>query len=314
MLRNKSDLRTVLTVALYFASVVFSWFAYQSVWYIAMPLVILICGLSFFCAVIVHNSIHVPVFKQRWANRSFQVLLTWSHGHPVSGFVPGHNLGHHQHLLTEKDAAHPERMRFKSNFLNQLLFFFAISSTIMKDERNFVKGMRDRNPRWVRQYYFEFISVVAIKIALTIIDWQKAIFLLWLPHFYATWGILGTNYWQHDGCQADHPYNHSRNFTGRIFNFLTFNNGFHAAHHLNPGVHWSDLPAYHRNHVEPHNHPNLNQVNFLSYLIRTYVYPGRRQDFQGRPVRIDKPVKNSDWVSEVDWEDDRLNRHLGGAV
>jgi hypothetical protein len=25
-----------------------------------------------------------------------------------------------------------------------------------------------------------------------------------------SWGIFGTNYWQHDGCDHTHPYNHSR--------------------------------------------------------------------------------------------------------
>lgn len=279
MLRHRADIRTIACVAVYFSTMVFSWFLFQWKWYIAIPLVIINCNLSFICAVIVHNSIHVPVFRAKWANRLFQVLLTWSHGHPVSGFVPGHNLGHHQHLLTDKDAAHPDRVRFKLNVLNQLLFFFVISPTIMRDERKFMKEMARRHPAWAAQYALEISSVLAIKIALTVLDWQKAIFLLWLPHFYSTWGILGTNFWQHDGCDAAHPYNHSRNFTGRIFNFMVFNNGYHAAHHLHPGIHWSELPEFHNREVAPNNHPNLNQRNFLTYLVRTYIRPGKRQDF-----------------------------------
>ncbi len=49
-----------------------------------------------------------------------------------------------------------------------------------------------------------------------------------LPHQYAAWGIMGINFVQHDGCDGEHPYNHSRNFKGAVVNWFTFNNGFHG--------------------------------------------------------------------------------------
>ena len=54
------------------------------------------CLFSFVGAVAVHNSVHCPVFESQTLNRVFQVVLSLTYGHPVSNYVPGHNLSHHQ--------------------------------------------------------------------------------------------------------------------------------------------------------------------------------------------------------------------------
>lgn len=41
---------------------------------------------------------------------------------------------------------------------------------------------------------------------------------------------------QHDGCDENSKYNFSRNFVGKWFNFLLFNNGYHTIHHMSPGM------------------------------------------------------------------------------
>ena len=54
----------------------------------------------------------------------------------------------------------------------------------------------------------------------------------------------------------DPPYNHSRNHIGRVLNWCLFNNGFHTAHHMRPGLHWSELPDFHRE-IAANIHPRL---------------------------------------------------------
>jgi len=46
-------------------------------------------------------------------------------------------------------------------------------------------------------------------------------------------------------CALQGHYEHARGVTshyGRIYNFLTFNDGYHAEHHANPALHWTQLP------------------------------------------------------------------------
>ena len=108
--------------------------------------------MSFVCATITHNVIHAPVFRSRRANRVFQLVLTWSYGHPVSSFVPGHNLSHHLHTQTRRDVMRTTKLRFRWNLLNQLLFLPMIALDITKADAAYVKAMKSERPRWYRQW------------------------------------------------------------------------------------------------------------------------------------------------------------------
>jgi hypothetical protein len=101
------------------------------------------------------------------------------------------------------------------------------------------------------------------------------------------------NFVQHDGCDEDHPYNHSRNFVGRWFNWLTFNNGFHGMHHVQPGLHWSLLAKAHAERLHPFIHPALEQRSLALYLLRTFILPGKRVKYTGEPFTpLDPPEDN----------------------
>jgi fatty acid desaturase len=78
-----------------------------------------------------------------------------------------------------------------------------------------------------------------------------------VPQLIANLGIVGINFLWHDGCDPEHPVNHSRNFTGSLLNFLSLNNGYHGMHHEEPGMHWSLLPEAHARRIHPGLHPAL---------------------------------------------------------
>ena len=116
------------------------------------------------------------------------------------------------------------------------------------------------------------------------------------PTQYAVWGITTVNFLQHDGCDNDHPVNHSRNFMGKVFNWFTLNNGFHGIHHETPGLHWSLLPAEHQKRVAPFIHPNLDQPNFVVYLWRTFGWPGKRLRYDGAPLVLPQEGPDEEWI------------------
>ena len=136
----------------------------------------------------------------------------------------------------------------------------------------------------------------AVYAVLLVIDWKAFLLYVFLPHKYAAWGIITMNLIQHDGCDPKSEWNHSRNFTGKLVNWFTLNNGYHTIHHITPGLHWSLLPAAHAEQVQPHIHPELDQPSLLAYLWRTFGWPGKRLTYDGKPVVLPPVEKDERWV------------------
>lgn len=299
VLRYRADVRTFGVLLTYAAVVTTLWLTNPS-----GPLlvagVVLTCVLSWLCAVIAHNTVHCPVFTKRWMNRVFQVWVTCSYGFPVSEYVPGHNLSHHRYTQEREDVMRTTKVRFGWNLLNGLFFFFAVAPGVTAGNYRYKALMKDRLPAWNRQLTIEILSTWGIKAALFLVDWKKALLFVLVPHLFAVWGITSVNYVQHDGCDMNHPVNHSRNFVGRLFNWVTLNNGFHGMHHITPGLHWSLLPQAHAERVKPTLHPALDQKSLAVYLFKTFVFPGKRVTFDGKPVVIESEGPDHDWVKATE--------------
>ncbi|UQA63949.1 fatty acid desaturase [Polyangium aurulentum] len=309
MLRYRADIRTLAFVATYFALVAVQWVWSPRSLLLAVPLLLATCVFSFLGAVATHNTVHCPVFKQRWLNRVFQVVLSLTYGHPVSAFVPGHNLSHHKHTQTRRDVMRTTKVHYRWNLLNGLMFMPTVGKDVFAADMRYFKAMYRQNPAWFRQMIFEAVVFLASCGALVALDWKKFLVYVLLPHQYAAWGIISMNYLQHDGCDQDSEYNHSRNFVGKIVNWWTYNNGYHTIHHMQPGLHWSLLPAEHAARVAPHIHPELDQKSLLGYLWRTFIWPAKRVMYDGKPVEIPAEGPDEEWIPPP-----RETRHDLGAI
>jgi fatty acid desaturase len=299
MLKYAADRRTLAFIATYFGLVILAWNT-PMVWWLDALMVATICCFSWFCAVITHNTIHCPIFKKRRLNNWMQVVLTQTYGHPVSTFVPGHNLSHHRFTQKAQDVMRTSKVRYRWNLLNLALFFPLVIPAIVRGENLFIKTMRTRKPRWFRQWAVELGLLVAVMAVLLWADWLKFLKYWYLPHVWASMGIVTFNLFQHDGCDGDSEYNHSRNLTGKVFGWFTFNNGYHTIHHMKPTLHWSLCPAAHDRLVAPHMHPNLAQPSIGAYMWRAYVWPGRRENFDGSLQEVPAALPDQNWVPGQD--------------
>lgn len=296
MLRHSADIRSLAIVATYFAAFAALWIVDPREPVVAVAAIGVTCWLSWLVATITHNTVHCPVFKGRTMNRIFQVVLTLGYGHPVSAYVPGHNLSHHRYTQQPEDVMRTTKLRYRWNLLNGLLFLPTIAGAILKNDRQFIRHMKAIRPRWYRQLQIETAVFVAVSAALLIADWRRFLLYWYVPHLFAAFGIITINFLQHDGCDDEHPYNHSRNFVGSFLNFVTCNNGYHGIHHLRPGLHWSKLPEVHRAEVAPHMDPRLDEPSILAYIWRAFIWPGKRVRYDGRPVELPPRTADRSWV------------------
>jgi beta-carotene hydroxylase len=110
-------------------------------------------------------------------------------------------------------------------------------------------------------------------VLLVFVDWRATLLFLVLPWLGAQLALVGVNLLQHQDCDTASEYDHSRNVTGALVNWLLLNSGFHTAHHLRPALHWSLLPAFHRNEVVQRMNPALDHRTFIGLLIERLRRP-----------------------------------------
>jgi fatty acid desaturase len=191
------------------------------------------------------------------------------------------------------------KARFRCNLLNQLFFSTLVSRAIITGEIAYARAMYRRKPAWFRQLMIETAVFILFLAGALLLDWQRALFYVFIPHAYAAWGIVGINFVQHDGCEKD-GINIARNFDGRAINWILFNNGFHTIHHIEPSLHWSLLREAHEARVAPAIHPALVQASLFGYCWRTFIWPGKRLRYDGTPVVLPPPLPDEPWVPAPD--------------
>jgi len=75
-----------------------------------------------------------------------------------------------------------------------------------------------------------------------VIDWRWVL-VCYLPALYTAFVIVNVqNYYEHHRAAPSRRYANSVSHYGRLYNLLTFNDGYHQEHHLRPQAHWSELP------------------------------------------------------------------------
>jgi fatty acid desaturase len=302
MLRFRADVRTLGMLTTY-AVLAAAGFIVRPAGWLAVAWVVVTACVSWFCAVIAHNVVHCPVWTKRWMNKAMQVWVSLSYGFPISDYIPGHNLSHHRFTQAAEDVMRTTKVRFKWNLLNLVFFMAAVTPSILRGNARYKKLKGPHAREWNRQLILEAVIVWGVKVGLTLFDWRSAVMFLWVPHLVANWGIVSINFFQHDGCDENHPVNHSRNFVGGLMNWLCFNNGYHGIHHIEPGLHWSLTPQEHAKRVKPTLHPALDQPNLLTYAWRAFVWPARRVTFEGKPVVLPAIEPDRDWVKPEDVAD-----------
>ncbi len=311
LLRYTADRRTLSFIGVWIALEVFAWWRPLDLSLTTVALVIATSIGSFFGAVAAHNAVHSPTFGARVLETIWRCVLSLVYGHPTSAFVPAHNLSHHDYLETTRDIMRTSKSMDAPNLINLLTFAARIGGALWKTEIGYVMFAWNRRPRWRRGLILEAVVLVVAMIALALYDWRKLIVFVMIPHAYAAWGIVTMNLLQHQGADPRSHYNHSRNFTGKLVNWWTFNNGYHTVHHQVPTLHWSRLPAGHARLVEKQMDPRLNEASLLRYVFRTFIYPAQRVAFDGGPVAVGDARPDTDWYGAPE---ERASRELQAVL
>jgi fatty acid desaturase len=274
-LRNAADYRTLLWVFLAAVCVAVQ-YANPA---LAPYLCVASCYFALACGVIAHNHNHCTTFKSKRANRVFGNILSVFYGYPTFAWIPTHNLNHHKYVNRAGDATITWRYTNRHNFFVAATYFFVSSYFQSELITNYIRKVRRKNPDIFRQILTAYAVWLGTHIALLslaiAIHGLKTGFFVWslaclIPALFALWTIMLFNYEQHVHTDPWSKHNHSRSWDGKFVNFMLFNNGLHAAHHENPGMHWSKLREVHTA-LAPQIDPALINGSMWWYFIRMYL-------------------------------------------
>lgn len=236
------------------------------------------------CAVIAHNHMHRPTLKSKLANRIFSHWISIFYGYPVFAWTPTHNLNHHRYLNKHGDATITWRFTNKHNALVASTYFFVSAYYQGFWIKDYIRQAKAKNPplyrRILTQYtvtYGAHLLLAGLAIALFGLSAGLKTYALALgiPAFFALWTVMLFNYTQHVHTDPWSEFNHSRNFTGKLLNFMLFGNGYHTVHHNKANLHWAEAEAAHekiRDRIDPRLcHRSMWWFFFQQHLLALFV-------------------------------------------
>jgi beta-carotene hydroxylase len=254
LLRNPHDRRSLAFVGITLAALVLPHAIDVPLAWIALASV-----LCFIASIVNHNHMHCRTFRRQRHNLLYNLALSIARGHSATGIVVPHQFNHHKESGASGDWIRPALAGKGIGWLRLLRYVPAASLTMMVERARagapVLPARRQRSQDIERWFLAAVIGIALVH------DWRVFLLFNAVPWLLGLCLLVGVNLLQHDACIPGE----SRNFTGRVGNWLFFNNGYHTAHHLRPSMHWSALPLLHAELT-----PRLPQqfTSILAYLWR----------------------------------------------
>lgn len=234
--------------------------------------VLLVAMTAYNVIVVSHLFTHVPWFVSRRLNALVSVLNSVNIGQSVQAYQFTHVRNHHR-FNNDRPEAEGTTRDFSSTYrrgtdgqhqpLLPYAFGGAFGSLVGRAQdaatvvRLFAVGRgekrllslasrkEDRARRELRQIQADRAAHSLALVAFALASWQWTLFC-YVPAFFCALALVNVqNYYRHYGANPEHRTTDSVSHYGRLYNALTFNDGFHQEHHLNPGAHWSSMPDVH---------------------------------------------------------------------
>lgn len=246
--RYKEDRIPIAIFVGYFALDVYLFLTVTSLWFLILWYLIGIVPKACIAAWNHHHQ-HVPTFHVPILNRCLEVIYSFHTG--ISGYTwtLHHVVGHHLHYLDQtKDESRWKRL----DGTRMGMIEYSLSVTTTAYSRAFQVGLRHK------KFLFPFLMMGFFSLALLGVafwyHWLNALFLFLLPMITALYFTAQATFQHHSGLETENEYEASHNILNPVYNLCTGNLGYHTAHHVKMGLHWSCLPQFHESiaHKIPH--------------------------------------------------------------
>jgi fatty acid desaturase len=199
-----------------------------------------------------HAVLHRPLFRRdaRW----LEAFIPWVLG-PLFGQTPGsfgvHHLGmHHPENNTGEDLSGTTTYR-RDSFTGFLHYWATFFFRGLPDLLGYLG--RRRRTAMQRQLIVGELAWLSAVVGLSLVSWKATLIVLVLPLVAIRFLMMAGNWAQHAFVDVAEPDNSWRNSTCLVnarYNHNCHNDGYHIVHHLEPGLHWTEMPGWFQERLE----------------------------------------------------------------
>jgi fatty acid desaturase len=205
-------------------------------------------------ASLMHESAHRLLFSHKKLN---DIVGNWLLGYPTMTSTPAYRRVHMAHHREEFGPEEPDIALYANYPITQTsmrrkLFRDATGQTGIRLLTEQLRGFRSPNER-VRKTLWKMTAVQVVLLGISIAAGYPLVYpLMWVLPYLTVWRVINRlrSIAEHGGLRADSDRRittHSvhQNLFARFF-LVPFNIGWHLAHHVDAGIPFRNLPAYHR--------------------------------------------------------------------
>lgn len=194
-----------------------------------------------------HNFIHNPYFRSPLLNRLFSVLESVTCCFSQTYYDVVH-MQHHKGNSDKQDE-HGETTDWISIYRHghddeaENVWSYTFLSFFRDNPAAINREMKKRGAveaRWGNGELATFMVTLAV---MAFFNWRFIVYFL--PFMYLGHCMSYLNgYYRHFGGNTEEPIAWGVSSYGKVYNWIFFNNGYHAEHHFRPKCHWTKMHAF----------------------------------------------------------------------
>lgn len=199
-----------------------------------------------------HNFIHNRYFNSAALNRAFSILesIDCCFSQVLYDYV------HRRHHMgnSDKPGEQGETIDWLSIYRHghgghaENVWSFTFVSFFREDPIAAYREIRKANPTEARWGLIEVGLTACIMLSFFVLSWKFLLFFM--PFWYLGHCLSYLNgYFEHFGGNPDVPIAWGVSTYHRLYNWVWFNNGYHAEHHYRPRAHWTRMRSL-KEHIE----------------------------------------------------------------
>ena len=239
-----------------------------------------------------HNFLHSRFFRWKWLNRSFSIMESLTMGFSQVFYESVHRRHHMGNADLPDDQGKTidplSIYRHGHDGVPENPWSYIFLSYFRDDPREIFNDIKRLSVSEAWWGVFEIAAFVLVFAAGFVLNWRFMVYFL--PFYYFGHCLSYVNgYYLHYGSNPDLPIAWGVSSYHKLYNWLWFNNGYHAEHHYRPRMHWTEMKSFHQQIKEQQRAAGVYVIkppHALGFLAGEPPSHGRRRPTQEQNTNI----------------------------